>query len=138
MKHISLLVKLGVKQCKMNKKLNKKAYKAYQPSPEGIAAEAKAKAAENHASILSLETSIQKAVRGYANINQLNVGDALDPDTLTKEGFWDVLPTPPDHSTFTFANVVPAQGVVLRLILIPKTTLVELKPLTGNVQATQK
>jgi prepilin-type N-terminal cleavage/methylation domain-containing protein len=54
--------------------------------------------------------SIQKAVRGYQNMNSLNSGAALAVDTLTTAGFWSAAPTCPGAGTYTFGSTIPAAG----------------------------
>ena len=55
--------------------------------------------------------SIQKAARGYANMNQLANGSAETSATLTSAGFWTTAPTCPAGGTYAYTAVVPAQGV---------------------------
>src|SRR5271165_4159137 len=55
--------------------------------------------------------SVQKAARGYANMNQLANGSAELSATLTSAGFWATAPTCPAGGTYTYKAVVPAQGV---------------------------
>jgi prepilin-type N-terminal cleavage/methylation domain-containing protein len=47
--------------------------------------------------------SIQKAARGYANMNSLG--------TASAETFWSTVPKCPAGGTYTFAATVPAEGV---------------------------
>jgi prepilin-type N-terminal cleavage/methylation domain-containing protein len=54
--------------------------------------------------------SIQKAARGYANMNSLAIGSAEGVATLTTVGFWSTPPTCPAGGTYTFLANVPAQG----------------------------
>jgi prepilin-type N-terminal cleavage/methylation domain-containing protein len=56
-------------------------------------------------------SSIQKAVRGYQNMNGLAVGAALPVATLTTAGFWAATPVCPAAFAYTFTATVPAQGV---------------------------
>jgi prepilin-type N-terminal cleavage/methylation domain-containing protein len=56
-------------------------------------------------------SSIQKAARGYANMNQLLVASAETSASLTTSGFWATAPTCPAGGTYTFGTVVPSQGV---------------------------
>jgi prepilin-type N-terminal cleavage/methylation domain-containing protein len=56
-------------------------------------------------------SSIQKAARGYANMNSLLTGSAETSATLTSAGFWSSAPTCPAGGTYTFGTVVPSQGV---------------------------
>ncbi len=56
-------------------------------------------------------SSIQKAVRGYQNVNLLNVGDAVTGANLTTAGYFGALPTCPVGATaYTLTGTVPAQG----------------------------
>ena len=54
--------------------------------------------------------SIQKASRGYANMNSLGNGSAELVATLTSAGFWSVAPTCPAGGSYTYLSVVPGQG----------------------------
>src|SRR5271165_1836899 len=65
--------------------------------------------ANTAACIINL-SSIQKAARGYANMNQLNTGSALLVTTLTTAGFWGTVPVCPAAGTYTPLAVVPSQG----------------------------
>jgi type II secretory pathway pseudopilin PulG len=65
--------------------------------------------ANTAACIINL-SSIQKAARGYANMNQLNTGASLPVATLTSAGFWVTVPTCPAGGGYTPKNVVPSQG----------------------------
>src|SRR6266436_1004331 len=57
-------------------------------------------------------SSIQKAVRGYQNVNLLNVGDAVTGANLTTAGYFGALPTCPVGATaYTLTGTVPALGV---------------------------
>jgi prepilin-type N-terminal cleavage/methylation domain-containing protein len=55
-------------------------------------------------------SSIQKAARGYANMNQLGTGSAEASATLGTAGFWSTAPKCPAGGTYTFLTSVPAQG----------------------------
>jgi type II secretory pathway pseudopilin PulG len=66
--------------------------------------------ANKAACIINL-SSIQKAARGYANMNQLPAAAALPVTTLTSAGFWAAAPTCPAGGSYTFLGSVPAQGV---------------------------
>jgi prepilin-type N-terminal cleavage/methylation domain-containing protein len=56
--------------------------------------------------------SIQKAVRGYQNVNLLNVGDNVTAANLTGAGYFGAMPTCPVGSTaYTLLGTVPAAGV---------------------------
>jgi prepilin-type N-terminal cleavage/methylation domain-containing protein len=55
--------------------------------------------------------SIQKAVRGYQNVNLLNVGDAVTTANLTTAGYFGAMPTcPVGNTAYTVSGTVPAQG----------------------------
>jgi prepilin-type N-terminal cleavage/methylation domain-containing protein len=58
-------------------------------------------------------SSIQKAARGYANMNGLNIGDPLLVGTLTTAGFWAAVPVCPSGApaVYTPKTTVPAQGI---------------------------
>jgi prepilin-type N-terminal cleavage/methylation domain-containing protein len=55
-------------------------------------------------------SSIQKAVRGYQNLNGLTTGAALTVATMTTAGFWTAAPVCPAGGAYTSSNAVPAQG----------------------------
>src|SRR6202051_2551405 len=55
-------------------------------------------------------SSIQKAARGYANMNGLGTGSAETVDTLTTAGFWATAPGGPAGGSYTFGATTPAQG----------------------------
>src|SRR5271165_5372191 len=65
--------------------------------------------ANTAACIINL-SSIQKAARGYANMNQLSTGAPLLVTTLTTAGFWGTVPVCPAGGTYTPKTVVPSQG----------------------------
>jgi prepilin-type N-terminal cleavage/methylation domain-containing protein len=65
--------------------------------------------ANTAACIINL-TSIQKAARGYANMNQLATGSGLTTSTLTAAGFWGTVPTCPANGAYTPMTTVPSQG----------------------------
>jgi type II secretory pathway pseudopilin PulG len=70
--------------------------------------------ANSAACILNL-SSIQKAVRSYQNLNNLNVGDALTSDKIVGAGLLlEVAPKCPSAPTkaYAFAATVPATGTV--------------------------
>src|SRR5580692_4808309 len=56
-------------------------------------------------------SSIQKAVRGYQNMNGMNAGDALTVANLTTAGFWTAAPVCPAAFAYTPTGTVPAQGI---------------------------
>jgi prepilin-type N-terminal cleavage/methylation domain-containing protein len=56
-------------------------------------------------------SSIQKAVRGYQNVNLLNVGDNVTGANLTGAGYFGAIPTcPVNASVYALLGTVPAQG----------------------------
>jgi prepilin-type N-terminal cleavage/methylation domain-containing protein len=55
-------------------------------------------------------SSIQKAVRGYENMNGLSTGSTLAVTDLTTAGFWAAAPVCPSGVAYTFATTIPAQG----------------------------
>ena len=55
-------------------------------------------------------SSIQKAARGYANMNGLGTGSAETVALLTTAGFWATAPVCPAGGTYTFRTTTPAQG----------------------------
>ena len=61
------------------------------------------------ACIVNLST-IQKAVRGYASISQLNAGSGLTIASLQTAGFWGTTPTCPAKGNYTFMITVPSHG----------------------------
>jgi prepilin-type N-terminal cleavage/methylation domain-containing protein len=65
--------------------------------------------ANTAACIINL-SSIQKAARGYANMNQLSTGSGLTVTTLTTAGFWGTVPVCPAGGTYTPMTTVPTQG----------------------------
>src|SRR6202008_1188950 len=71
----------------------------------------------NKAACLVNQSTIQKAMRGYANMNNLNVGDTLDSTTLTTAPtaggapMLSQLPTcPVSTNTYNYQAAVPASG----------------------------
>src|SRR6476646_9686677 len=68
------------------------------------------KSGANKAACVVNLSSIQKAARGYANMNQLITGSAETTTTLTSAGFWATAPTCPAGGTYAFLGTVPAQG----------------------------
>ena len=66
----------------------------------------------NRAACLVNLSTIQKAARGYANMNQLDNGVALTFATLDAANFWGTRPScPTNGAAYTTAGVVPATGV---------------------------
>jgi prepilin-type N-terminal cleavage/methylation domain-containing protein len=68
------------------------------------------KSGANQAACIVNLSSIQKAVRGFQNMNQLSTGSTLAVATLTSAGFWTSQPVCPAAGTYTFTGSVPAQG----------------------------
>jgi prepilin-type N-terminal cleavage/methylation domain-containing protein len=68
------------------------------------------KSGANTAACVVNLSSIQKAARGYANMNGLGTGSAEGVGTLTTAGFWATAPVCPAGGTYTFGTVVPTQG----------------------------
>jgi hypothetical protein len=66
--------------------------------------------ANTEACLLNL-SSIQKAVRGYQNMNKLVTGDPLTVDDLTADVFWTTVPSCPAGGSYSFLGTVPAAGV---------------------------
>jgi prepilin-type N-terminal cleavage/methylation domain-containing protein len=66
----------------------------------------------NKAASMVNMSSIQKAVRGYQNLNLLNVNDPLTSDLLVSANYFSVLPKDPANGNkdYTYLAVVPAQG----------------------------
>ena len=63
-------------------------------------------------------SSIQKAVRGYQNLNGLTTGAALAVATMTSAGFWTTAPVCPAGGTYATAATVPAQGAAYMTCII--------------------
>jgi type II secretory pathway pseudopilin PulG len=55
-------------------------------------------------------SSIQKAARGYQNMNGLATSAPLPVGNLTSAGFWSTLPVCPTGVAYTFTGTVPASG----------------------------
>jgi prepilin-type N-terminal cleavage/methylation domain-containing protein len=68
------------------------------------------KSGANTAACVVNLASIQKAARGYANMNQLATGSPELVATLTTAGFWVSAPTCPAGGSYTYAAIVPIQG----------------------------
>jgi prepilin-type N-terminal cleavage/methylation domain-containing protein len=69
------------------------------------------KSGANTAACVVNLSSIQKAARGYANMNGLATGAGELSGTLTTAGFWATAPICPTGAAYTWTAVVPAQGV---------------------------
>jgi prepilin-type N-terminal cleavage/methylation domain-containing protein len=68
------------------------------------------KSGANTAACVVNLSSIQKAARGYANMNGLSTGSAETSATLTGAGFWATAPVCPAGGTYTYGTTTPAQG----------------------------
>ena len=66
----------------------------------------------NQAAALVAMTSIQKAVRGEQNFNNLNVGAALVHTQLVTDGYFGALPLDPTNgnAAFGYTDTVPTTG----------------------------
>lgn len=69
------------------------------------------KTSANTAACIINLASIQKAARGYQNMNALATAAPLPVTTLTGAGFWMTLPTCPTGVAYAFSTTVPASGV---------------------------
>jgi prepilin-type N-terminal cleavage/methylation domain-containing protein len=69
------------------------------------------KTGSNTAACIINLSSIQKAARGYQNMNGLATAASLPVTTLTGAGFWMTLPTCPTGVAYAFSSTVPASGV---------------------------
>jgi prepilin-type N-terminal cleavage/methylation domain-containing protein len=56
-------------------------------------------------------SGIQKAVRGYQNMNGLLTGATLTVDVLTTAGYWTTAPVCPAAGVYVALGTVPTQGV---------------------------
>jgi prepilin-type N-terminal cleavage/methylation domain-containing protein len=65
--------------------------------------------ANTAACVINLST-MQKAARGYANMNGLSIGTALAAATLTSAGFWARVPSCPTSTAYTGMATVPSVG----------------------------
>src|ERR1700737_2402077 len=68
------------------------------------------KSGANQAACVVNLSSIQKAVRGYQNMNQLATGAALTVATMKTAVYCTTPPACPAAGTYTTAATVPAQG----------------------------
>src|SRR6476659_2467374 len=55
-------------------------------------------------------SSIQKAARGYANMNGINAGQTEASADLATAGFWVTAPICPTGTAYTWTAVCPSQG----------------------------
>ena len=69
------------------------------------------KTGSNTAACIINLSSIQKAARGYQNMNGLANAAPLPVTALTGAGFWMTLPTCPTGVAYVFGTTVPASGV---------------------------
>jgi type II secretory pathway pseudopilin PulG len=69
------------------------------------------KSGANKAACVINLSSIQKAVRGYQNMNQLTTGGTLAVATLTSAGFWQSAPVCLAGGTYSPLGSVPSQGI---------------------------
>ena len=77
------------------------------------------KSGANTAACIVNLSSIQKAARGYANMNSLLVGSGETSATLMTAGFWSSAPTCPGGGTYTYKIAVPSQGVAYVTCSLP-------------------
>jgi prepilin-type N-terminal cleavage/methylation domain-containing protein len=68
------------------------------------------KSGANTAACVVNLSSIQKAARGYANMNQIANGGAETVGSLTSAGFWSSTPVCPAGGTYSFQAIAPTQG----------------------------
>jgi prepilin-type N-terminal cleavage/methylation domain-containing protein len=72
--------------------------------------------------------SIQKAARGYQNMNGLATSASMPVANLTSAGFWSTLPACPTGVAYAFTGTVPTQGVAFATCPVaghaPSTTAV--------------
>src|ERR1700680_983510 len=61
----------------------------------------------NKAAFIVNLSSIQKAARGYQNLNALNTGGAETSANLLAAGFWTTTPTCPAAGVYAMAATVP-------------------------------
>ena len=82
----------------------------------------------NMAACIMNLSSIQKAVRGYQNMNGLAQGSTLAVAAMTSAGFWSTAPVCPAGGTYTALGSVPAQGIAYMTCSIsghaPSTTTI--------------
>jgi prepilin-type N-terminal cleavage/methylation domain-containing protein len=69
------------------------------------------KTGSNTAACIINLSSIQKAARGYQNMNGLATAAPLPVTTLTGAGFWMTLPACPTGVAYVFQTTVPVPGV---------------------------
>ena len=67
----------------------------------------------NKAACLVNISSIQKAVRGEENLNQIAEGTTFDSGSLVTDKYFGVLPTCPEkNAAYTYLTVIPTAGTV--------------------------
>jgi type II secretory pathway pseudopilin PulG len=86
------------------------------------------KSGANAAACIVNLSSIQKAARGYQNMNGLTAGATLAVASITSAGFWSTVPVCPAGGTYTPLGTVPSQGIAYMKCSInghapPTTTL---------------
>jgi prepilin-type N-terminal cleavage/methylation domain-containing protein len=65
----------------------------------------------NRSACLVNMSSIQKAVRGWQNVNLKNPGDTVAATDLTTAGYFGAMPTcPVGNAAYTLTGTVPATG----------------------------
>ena len=69
------------------------------------------KSGANAAACIINLSSIQKAARGYQNMNGLTTGASLAVASITSAGFWSKVPVCPGGGTYTPLGTVPSQGI---------------------------
>jgi type II secretory pathway pseudopilin PulG len=69
------------------------------------------KSGANTAACIVNLSSIQKAARGYQNMNGLTAGATLAVASITSAGFWSTVPVCPAGGTYTPLGTVPSQGI---------------------------
>jgi type II secretory pathway pseudopilin PulG len=83
------------------------------------------KSGANTATCIVNLASIQKAVRGYQNLNGLSTGSTLTVATMTSAGFWSRAPI---GGTYGALGTIPTQGVAYMTCTIgghaPSTTTI--------------
>jgi hypothetical protein len=73
----------------------------------------------NKAACLLNLSSIQKAMRGYSNIKNLDTGVPVTINDLVTEGFFTSVPECPAKGFYSFLGRVPANGIPFTTCSIP-------------------
>jgi type II secretory pathway pseudopilin PulG len=74
----------------------------------------------NNAACLVNQATLQKAARGYANVNQVQALGAVPHANLVTAGFFTVLPTCPVGNTpYNYADINTAEGVEYAVCAAP-------------------